>query len=56
MSNEKSFQYAKRMFPLFRAIVKFCSANRLFTYMDLSDFFDFLIDKITKCVLTSDCN
>ena len=30
MSDEKSFQYAKRMFPLFRAIVKFCSTNRLF--------------------------
>ena len=28
MSDEKSFQYAKRMFPLFRAIVKFCSTNR----------------------------
>ena len=25
----KSFQYAKRMFPLFRAIVKFCSTNGL---------------------------
>ena len=29
MSDEKSFQYAKAMFPLFRAIVKFCSTNRL---------------------------
>ena len=28
---KKSFQYAKAMFPLFRAIVKFCSTNRLFT-------------------------
>ena len=28
----KTFQYAKRMFPLFCAIVKFCSTNRLFTY------------------------
>ena len=26
------FQYVKRMFPLFLAIVKFCSTNRLFTY------------------------
>ena len=31
VSDEKSFQYAKAMFPLFRAIVKFCSTNRLFT-------------------------
>ena len=31
----KRFQYAKRMFRLFRAIMKFCSANRLFTYKDL---------------------
>ena len=23
-----------RMFPLFRAIVKFCSTNKLFTYID----------------------
>ena len=30
MSDEKSFQYAKRMFPLFRAIVKFCSTKRPF--------------------------
>ena len=29
---KKAFQYAKRMLPLFRAKVKFCSANRLFTY------------------------
>ena len=34
MSDEKSFQYAKRMFPLFRAIVKFCSTNRLLTLID----------------------
>ena len=26
----KCFQYAKRMFPLSRAVVKFCSSNRLF--------------------------
>ena len=31
MSDEKSFQYAKAMFLLFRAIVKFCSTNRLLT-------------------------
>ena len=31
VGRKKCFQYAKRMFPLFRAIVKFCSTNRLFT-------------------------
>ena len=30
---KSTFQYAKRMFPLFRAIVKFCSANRLFNWI-----------------------
>ena len=30
MSDEKSFQYAKRISPVFRALVKFCSTNRLF--------------------------
>ena len=25
-------EYTKRMFPVFRAIVTFCSTNRLFTY------------------------
>ena len=30
MSDETSFQYAKRMFMLFRAIVKFYSTNRFF--------------------------
>ena len=28
----KSFQYVQRMLPLFRAVVKFCSTSRLFTY------------------------
>ena len=28
-SDEKSFQYAKRMFPLFRAIVKSCLASTM---------------------------
>ena len=32
MSDEKAFKYAKRMLPHFRAVVKFCSTNRLFTY------------------------
>ena len=31
MSDEKSFQYVKIMLPLFRAVVKFCSINKLFT-------------------------
>ena len=35
MSDEKSFQYAKRMFPLFHAIVKFCSTNILFTLISV---------------------
>ena len=26
-------QYVKRMLPLFRTVVKFCSTNRLFTYL-----------------------
>ena len=29
VSDEKSFQYVKIMLPLFRAVVKFCSTNRL---------------------------
>ena len=28
---KKCFQYLKRMYPLFRVIVKFCSTNRLYT-------------------------
>ena len=28
---KKAFKYVKRMLPLFRAMVKFCSTNRLFT-------------------------
>ena len=32
MSDEKSFQYVKIMLPLFRAVVKFCSTNRLDTF------------------------
>ena len=28
---KKSFQYVKIMLPLFRAVVKFCSTNRLLT-------------------------
>ena len=35
VGRKKCFQYVKRMFPLFRAIVKFCSTNRLFTYNQL---------------------
>ena len=31
MSDEKSFKYIKRVLPLFRVVVKFCSTNRLFT-------------------------
>ena len=31
VGRKQYFQYVKRMFPLFRAIVKFCSTNRLFT-------------------------
>ena len=27
-----AFKYVKRMLPLFRTVVKFCSTNRLFTY------------------------
>ena len=30
MSDEKYFQYAENMFPLFFAILKFCSAKHLF--------------------------
>ena len=29
VADEKSFQYVKIMLPLFRAVVKFCSTNRL---------------------------
>ena len=28
---KKAFKYVKKMLPLFRAVVKFCSINRLFT-------------------------
>ena len=28
---QKAFKYVKRMLPLLRAVVKFCSINRLFT-------------------------
>ena len=28
---KKAFKYVKRMLPLFRPIVKFCSTSRLFT-------------------------
>ena len=31
VGRKQYFQYVKRIFPLFRAIVKFCSTNRLFT-------------------------
>ena len=37
VSDEKSFQYAKRMFSPFRAIVKFCSTNRLFTLFNVGE-------------------
>ena len=29
---KKAFQYVKRMLPLFCAVVKLCTTNRLFTY------------------------
>ena len=32
----KAFQYVKRMLLLFRAVVKFCSANRLFKFFEMS--------------------
>ena len=32
VGRKKCFQYAKECFPLFRAIVKFCSADRLFKW------------------------
>ena len=32
---KKSFQYVKIMLPFFCAAVKFCSTNRLFTYLNL---------------------
>ena len=32
VGRKKCFQYAKRMFRLFHAIVKFCSTNRLSKY------------------------
>ena len=31
MSDEKSFSVCEEMLPLFRAVLKFCSTNRLFT-------------------------
>ena len=34
MSDEKSFSVCQEMLPLFRAVLKFCSTNRLFTYKD----------------------
>ena len=33
VGRKQYFQYVKRMFPLFRAIVKFCSTNRLFNFI-----------------------
>ena len=30
MSDKKAVKYVKRMLPLFHAVVKFCSTNRLF--------------------------
>ena len=32
VKNKKTFQYVKRMLPLFRAVVKLCTTNRLFIY------------------------
>ena len=32
---EKSFSVCEEMLPLFRAVLKFCSTNRLFTYIYL---------------------
>ena len=32
---KKDFQYVKRMLSLFRAVVKFCTTNRLFIYQIL---------------------
>ena len=32
IGRKKSFQYVKRMSPLFRAVVKFCSTNSVFIY------------------------
>ena len=32
---QHSFEYAKRMLPLFCAVVKFCSTNRLFNYFSI---------------------
>ena len=42
MSDEKSFQYVKRILPLFRAVVKFCSTNRLFA-LHFSIYFPFIL-------------
>ena len=36
-TEKKSFQYAKRMFPLFRAIVKFIDSNGVGRYVLLSE-------------------
>jgi len=32
VGRKKAFKYVKRMLPTFRAVVMFCSTNRLFTY------------------------
>ena len=44
-----TIQYAKRMFPLFRAIVKFCSTNRLFTYLHSFQILCSLLFTIERC-------
>ena len=36
----KTFKYVKRMLPLFRAVVKFCSTNRLLRYEILQENYD----------------
>ena len=49
MSDEKSFQYVKIMLPLFRAVVNFCSINRLFTQGFREHVFE-LTDKGRCCI------
>ena len=43
MSDEKSFQYVKIILPLFRAVVKFCSTNRLFMPFFVNSWFKLVI-------------
>ena len=50
VARQKAFRYVKRMLPLFRAEVKFCSTNRLFVQRNLLTSL-----KYPKSVLLKNC-